>query len=193
MSTSQFLKWYGLRLLAVAFIIGLLSTSTASLIAYIAGTGLVDHDGAVVAFSLTYLIVGTIFSTFVHFFIGAVASVFGLLGLVVLRSRRRNSNDVGTPTPTSGGDAALVSFGKKFAVVVLVLATLAAAWQSIGLYVLLTAISQTAGLIVLTSVLSFILTFLYGTAVIGFIGGIACIMLAIVVSLVSQSGNSATR
>lgn len=193
MSDSNFLKWYGQRLLAVAFLIGFLSTSTASLIAYIGGSGLSDQHGAVAAFSIGYLVIGTIFSTFVHFFIGAVASVFGFLGVAFIRNGRKNSNDVGTPTPTSGGDAALISFGKKFAIVVVVLATLLAAWQSIGLYVVLTAVSQAAGLIVLTTVMTFILTLLYGTAVIGFIGGVACIMLAILVSLFGNRGNSATK
>jgi hypothetical protein len=193
MSNSQLLKWYSLRLLAVAFVIGFLSTSNAALIGYIAGTGLTDQDGTVAAFSIAYLIGGTLFSTFVHFFIGAVASVFGFLGVVFMKSRRKNSNDVGTPTPTAGGDAALIGFAKKFAVVVLLIAFAMAAWQSAGLYVLLSAASDAAGLIVLATVMTFILGFAYSTAVVGFIGLIASIMVAAVLSFLGGSGNSATR
>ncbi len=122
MSNSQLLKWYSLRLLAVAFVIGFLSTSNAALIGYIAGTGLTDQDGTVAAFSIAYLIGGTLFSTFVHFFIGAVASVFGFLAWSSSSPGARTATTWARRLRRPGGDAALIGFAKKFAVVVLLIA-----------------------------------------------------------------------
>jgi hypothetical protein len=188
MNNTNFFRWYAIRLLLVAFVIGFLSTSTASLIAYIGGNGLSDQHGAVAAFSIAYLIGGTIFSTIVHFFILAVASVFGFVGFAFVRNGRKNDpNAGGTPTPTADGDTALKAFGKKFILVVLGLATLLAAYQSIGLFVLLSAVSQAAGLIVLATVMTFILTLVYSTAVIGFIGGVATFMVLMLMALFSGS------
>ncbi|MCC7531032.1 MAG: hypothetical protein IT342_21110 [Candidatus Melainabacteria bacterium] len=194
MNNSNFFRWYGIRLLLVAFAIGMLSTSTASLVAYIGGNGLTDQPGAIAAFSIAYLIAGTIFSTIVHFFILAVASVFGLLGLAVVRGGRKNDpNTGGTPTPTADGDKALKAFGKTFVLIVLGLATLLAAYQSIGLFVLLSAVSQAAGLIVLATVMTFILSLVYGSAVIGFIGAVATFMVVMLVAFFGGRGTSATK
>ncbi len=188
------MKWYSIRLLVVAFVIGFLSTSNASLIAYISGTGLTDQDGAVMAFSLGYLVLGTIFSTFVHFFILGVASVFAFLGLAFVKNARKKDDNVGgTPTPTTAGDNALIAFAKKFVIVVLAIALAIAVWQSIGIYILLSAVSEAAGLIVLTTVLTFILSFVYGACVVGFIGAVATFMLSVLVGIFGNGSNSTTR
>lgn len=182
------IKHIGVRLAVAAFIISLLANATQSLVLYIGGNALTDQPGGVLAFSLGTFILGTLFSTVVHFFIFCVATFMGLFlfGLVT-----KPKGGVGTPTPTAGGDAAIKSFLKKFAIAVVIIAALLAGYQALGIYVVLTAASPAAGLILLTAALTFVTTFIYGVAVVGFIGGVACFMVAMLIAFFGGRSNSA--
>ena len=193
MSNSQAIKYVGIRLAISAFVIALLTNATQSLVLYIGGNGLTDQPGGVLAFSLASFIVGTIFSTVVHFFIFGVATVMGMILFGIVRGSRKNSDDVGTPTPTAGSNAAFASFFKKFAIVVVSIAALLSAYQAIGLYVLLSAVSPAAGLILLTTVLTFVTTLIYGTAVIGFIGAVATFMVVMLMAFFGGRSNNAAK
>ena len=68
-----------------------------------------------------------------------------------------------------------------------------ALYQSLGLYVVLSAVSHAAGLVLLATVMTFVVTLIYGTAVVGFIGGVASIMVAILVAFFGGRSGSAAK
>ena len=171
------IKWYASRLFIVSFVLGLLVNTTNALVLYIGGNALTDQPGGVLALSIGTFVLGTAFSTLVHFFILSIASFMGAFLLGMVRKGRSQNNDVGTPTPTGAGDAAFAGFLKKFALVVVIIATLISGYQAIGVYVLLSAVSQAAGLIVLTTALTFVVGLIYAVAVVGFIGAVVTFML----------------
>lgn len=189
MNNSNSLVNYGIKLGIAAFIIALLSNAAQSLAIYIGGNGLTDQPGGVLALSLGSFVIGTLFSTVVHFFIFCVASVIGVVLFGIVRGARSKSGDVGTPTPTGASNAAFASFLKKFvlAVVTVTVAVLVSGYQAIGLYVVLSAVSQAAGLIVLTTVLTFIVGLIYGIAVFGFIGLVATVMVSFLLAFFGGS------
>jgi hypothetical protein len=177
MNNSNSLVNYGIKLGIAAFVIALLSNAAQSLAIYVGGNGLTDQPGGILALSLGSFVIGTLFSTVVHFFIFCVASVIGVVLFGIVRGARSKSGDVGTPTPTGASNAAFASFLKKFVLAVVTVAVLVSGYQAIGLYVVLSAVSQAAGLIVLTTVLTFIVGLIYGIAVFGFIGLVATVMI----------------
>lgn len=177
MNNSNSLVSYGIKLGIAAFVIALLSNAAQSLAIYIGGNGLTDQPGGVLALSLGSFVIGTLFSTVVHFFIFCIASAIGAVLIGLVRGARSKSDDVGTPTPTGASNAAFANFLKKFVIVVATIAVLVSGYQALGLYVVLSAVSQAAGLIVLTTVLTFIVGLIYGIAVFGFIGLVATVML----------------
>lgn len=177
MNNSKSLANYGIKLGIAAFVIALLSNAAQSLAIYVGGNGLTDQPGGVLALSLGSFVIGTLFSTVVHFFIFCVASVIGAVLFGIVRGARSKSDDVGTPAPTGASNAAFASFLKKFVLVVVTIAVLVSGYQALGLYVVLSAVSQAAGLIVLTTVLTFIVGLIYCVAVFGFIGLVATVML----------------
>lgn len=188
---KDFIKWYAIRLLVASFAIGFLSTATEALVLYVGGTAVFDQTGAVAAFSVLHLLVGTVMSAFVHYFILAVASVF-IIGGVAVTMALRSSGTVGNPTPTADGDAALKAFAKKFATVVLIVAAISAGYNSLGLYVLMSAVSDAAGLVVLATVMTFVLSLTYATFVYGFIAAVGTAMFAFIVSFIRGRKNSNT-
>lgn len=193
MNNSTNIAYVAKRLLAVAFVIAFLQVSTATLIAYIAGTGITpEQTGAVATFSVATLIFGTLFSTVVHFFIFAVATFIGVVLVGLVRGSRKNDpNAVGVPTPTAGADDAFKAFAKKFAIIVLSIATCLSAWQATGVYVGLSLASPAAGLIVLATMMTFGISLIYSTVVVGFIGVVGCVIVTALIAL--RGGRSSAK
>ena len=187
---SNSVKYIAIRLGIAAFIISLLANATQSLIIYVGGNALTDQAGGVLAFSLGTFIVGTLFSTLVHFFIFGVAA---FMGIFLYSFLMKPKGGVGTPTPTAGGDAAIKGFIKKFLAVVATIAVLLAGYQTLGVYVALSAVSEASGLILLTSALAFVTTLIYGVAVVGFIGAVGTFIVLMLMAFFGGRSNTAGR
>ncbi len=177
-----------IRLAIAAFVISLLSNATQSLIVYIGGNALTDQPGGVLVFSLGTFIVGTLFSTMIHFIFFCIATFMGLL-LFVLLTKQRDKSD--TPTPTACKNTAIEKFLKMFAIVVFAIAVLLSAYHALSVYTVLTTVSNAAWLIVLATVLAFLTTLIYSVAAVGFIGGIVCFLVAILFAFICGLSKSA--
>jgi len=181
------IKQYAGRLLLVAFILSLAVNSTVSLILYIGGDAILSSYGSVVAITGATFVGGLIMGTIVHFFIMAVASVMGVVLMGLLRGFMKSSDNVGTPTPTAGGDDAFKGFLKKFVIGVALVALLLAGYQSLLVYGLLSAVSGASGLIALATGMTFAVSLVYASAVCSFIGIIGTIVIGAMLGLLGGS------
>ncbi|MBC7998023.1 MAG: hypothetical protein IAF58_08785 [Leptolyngbya sp.] len=180
------LKKIGLTIVAIAASISFLKATTSGLLAYILATSASDVGAANVSFSLLTFLGVFAFGTVVYSFILSIATIIGAVFYGIASGAMLGKKKAEGETAAHKAENPVLHKALKYALYAdLIVAGLVSAWTSLGLYIALTAISPLTVLIAITAVLNFILTFAFTAVVFGFIGGIALLMLAIIVALFS--------
>ncbi len=180
------LKKVGLTIVSIAASVSFLKALVSGLMAYIITSATSPSEAANLSFSFLSFLGVFAFGTLVYSFILSIATIIGAVLYGIASGAMLGKKKAEGETAAPKAENPVLHKALKYALYAdLIVAGLVSAWTSLGLYIALTAISPLTVLIAITAVLNFILTFAFTAVVFGFIGGVALLMLATVVTLLS--------